>query len=59
MSSSQPNHLVEVLKATLLRVESSTEWDQNDQAVMELKRILQRRIDRELGLYADPDAPVD
>ena len=54
MSSIQSNRLIEVLKATLLHVETSTEWNQDDYAVVELKRILQRRIDQELSLL-DPD----
>jgi hypothetical protein len=54
MSSIQSNRLIEVLKATLLHVETSTEWNQDDYAVVELKRILQRRIDQELSLL-NPD----
>jgi len=44
MSSSQPSHLLQVLKATLSQVESSTEWSQDDPSVIELKRILLARI---------------
>ena len=47
MNSSKSNHLVEVLRATLRQVESSTEWSQDDLAVIELKRILERRIRQE------------
>ncbi len=54
MSSSKSSHLVEVLKATLLHLETSTEWSQEDPAVVELKQILQRRIDQESNL-AEPD----
>lgn len=55
MYSSKSNHLLEVLKATLLHVETSTEWSQDDSAVIELKQILQRRINQELGELADDD----
>ena len=58
MSSSQPSHLLQVLKATLSQVESSTEWSQDDPSVIELKRILLARIaDLELlGALASPVA---
>ena len=55
MSSSKSQHLVEVLKATLRHIETSTEWDQNDHAVLELKRILQRRIDTEIDVLRESD----
>lgn len=55
MSSSKSNHLIEVLKATLRHVESSTEWSQDDHAVIELKRILERRIRQEAEASRDPD----
>jgi len=44
MSSSQPSHLLQVLKATLSQVETSNEWSQDDPSVVELKRILLARI---------------
>lgn len=53
MSSAQSTRLIEVLKATLRQVETSTEWDQNDSAVVELKYILQRRIDQEIVNLSD------
>lgn len=54
MSSSQSNHLLEILRSTLRHVETSTEWSQEDHAVIELRRILERRIQQELG--KDPEA---
>ena len=44
MSSSKSSHLLQVLKATLSQVESSSEWPQDDPSVVELKRILLARI---------------
>ena len=55
MRSAKSHRLIEVLKATLRQVETSTEWSQEDPAVVELKHILQRRIDQELGPQADLD----
>lgn len=55
ISSSKSHRLIEVLKATLLQVESSTEWNQDDHAVVELKRILQRRIDQESAALDDEE----
>ncbi len=49
MSSPKSNRLIEVLKATLDHIESSGDWRQEDVAVVELKAILQRRIDQELS----------
>lgn len=56
MNSSKSNQLIEVLRATLRHVESSTEWSQDDHAVIELKRILERRIRQEAEVSQDPDA---
>jgi hypothetical protein len=59
MSSSKPSHLLQVLKATLSQVESSTEWAQDDLAVTELKRILLARIaDLELTSALAAQLPV-
>src|SRR3954447_4806368 len=59
MSSSKPSHLLQVLKATLSQVESSTELSQDDPAVLELKRILLARIaDLELTSALAAQAPV-
>jgi len=55
MNRSKPN-LLEGLMATLHDVESSTEWSQDDVEVVELKRILQRRIDQELVQAPEPEA---
>jgi hypothetical protein len=44
MSSPQSSPFIDVLKATLRQVENSTEWSQNDHAVIGLKRILLARI---------------
>lgn len=55
MNSSKSNQLVEVLRATLRHVESSTEWSQDDHAVIELKRILERRIRQEAETSQDTD----
>lgn len=55
MSSTKSNHLIDVLRATLQTIENSTEWKQDDHAVLELKRILQRRIDQELAVSGDGD----
>jgi hypothetical protein len=53
MSSPKSSHLIEVLKATLVHIESSTEWSQEDPAVIELKEILERRIHQELAELPD------
>ena len=55
MNSSKSNHLLEVLRATLCNVESSTEWSQDDHAVIELRRILERRIAQELEASQEPE----
>jgi hypothetical protein len=59
MSSSKPSHLLQVLRATLSQVETSTEWSQDDLSVTELKRILLARIaDLELTSALAAQAPV-
>lgn len=55
MSSPNSNHLIEVLKATLRHLESSADLAQDDHAVIELRRILQRRIDQEVAPPADSE----
>jgi hypothetical protein len=55
MSSTDSQRLIEVLKATLLHVETSNEWSQEDQAVIELRNILKRRIDLELSALPDQE----
>lgn len=57
MSSSKSKPLLDILRSTLHHVETSTEWSQDDHAVIELRRILERRIKQELG--KDPDAAPD
>jgi hypothetical protein len=58
MTSSKSHHLVEVLKAILRHLETSGEWAQDDTAVIELKQILQRRIDLELAVPANGNNPI-
>ncbi|WP_162601291.1 hypothetical protein [Occallatibacter savannae] len=53
MSSPKSSHLLQVLRATLLHVETSQEWSQEDPAVVELKAILERRIHQELAELPD------
>ena len=57
MSSSKSKNLLEILRSTLRHVETCTEWSQEDHAVIELRRILERRINQELG--KEPDAAPD
>jgi hypothetical protein len=59
MSSSKSSHLLQVLKATLSQVESSSEWPQDDSSVVELKRILLARIgDLELLSALAAESPL-
>ncbi|WP_162601512.1 hypothetical protein [Occallatibacter savannae] len=53
MNSSKSHHLLKVLRATLLHVETSADWSQDDPAVIELRAILERRIHQELAELPD------